>query len=198
MAIALTLITLAFGRVVGRNPHSLHDRARGPSIGTDGSNPALSSAESAANLTPGRHGGDAASEEIVWARRRAESHVKPRRVRTELTESAELEVRIHSPPAVSQANFQLGWGVRRRRQGTTLGVVGESGCGKSTDRAAALASDRARCRRHRLRRRGCRRSGGDQCARVAAADVDGVSGQLFVLQPARDRGRHYRLWPTHR
>ena len=37
---------------------------------------------------------------------------KPRgRVRTELTESAELEVRIHSPPAVSQANFQLGWGL---------------------------------------------------------------------------------------
>ena len=101
MAIAFTLITLAFGPVVGRNPHSLHDRARGPSIGTDGSNPALSSAESAANLTPGRHGGDAASEEIVWARRRAESHVKPRRVRTELTESAELEVRIHSAPAVS-------------------------------------------------------------------------------------------------
>src|SRR6516165_5958985 len=46
MAIALTLITLAFGPVVGRNPHSLHDRARGPSIGTDGSNPALSSKES--------------------------------------------------------------------------------------------------------------------------------------------------------
>src|SRR6516162_2140447 len=105
MAIALTLITLAFGPVVGRNPHSLHDRARGPSIGTDGSNPALSSAESAANLTPGRHGGDATSEEIVWARRRAESHVKPRRVRTELTESAELEVRIHSPPPESLQTF---------------------------------------------------------------------------------------------
>src|SRR6516165_8680574 len=49
MAIALTLITLAFGPVVGRNPHSLHDRARGPSIGTDGSNPALSSGESPTN-----------------------------------------------------------------------------------------------------------------------------------------------------
>src|SRR6516162_6619551 len=110
MAIALTLITLAFGPVVGRNPHSLHDRARGPSIGTDGSNPALSSAESAANLTPGRHGGDAKSEEIVWARRRAESHVKPRRVRTELTESAELEVRIHSPPALSQPRT-ADWGI---------------------------------------------------------------------------------------
>src|SRR6516165_9446115 len=108
MAIALTLITLAFGPVVGRNPHSLHDRARGPSIGTDGSNPALSSAESAANLTPGRQGGDAASEEIVWARRRAESHVKPRRVRTELTESAELEVRIHSPPPESPQTFKRG------------------------------------------------------------------------------------------
>ena len=47
MAIALTLITLAFGPVVGRNPHSLHDRAHGPSLGTDGSNPALSSGESA-------------------------------------------------------------------------------------------------------------------------------------------------------
>ena len=58
-----------------------------------------------ANLTPGRHGGDAASEEIVWARRRAESHVKPRRVRTELTESAELEVRIHSPPPESPQTF---------------------------------------------------------------------------------------------
>ena len=46
MAIALTLITLAFGPVVGRNPHSLHDRAHGPSLGTDGSNPALSSGES--------------------------------------------------------------------------------------------------------------------------------------------------------
>ena len=33
--------------------------------GTDGSNPALSSAESAANLTPARHGRDAASAEIV-------------------------------------------------------------------------------------------------------------------------------------
>ena len=117
MAIAFTLITLAFGPVVGRNPHSLHDRARGPSIGTDGSNPARSSAESAANLTPGPHGGDAASEEIVWARRRAESHVKPRgRVRTELTESAELEVRIHSPPAKSLANSGTdveGWRIRR-------------------------------------------------------------------------------------
>ena len=47
MAIALTLITLAFGPVVGRNPHSLHDRDHGPSLGTDGSNPALSSGESA-------------------------------------------------------------------------------------------------------------------------------------------------------
>ena len=46
MAIALTLITLAFGPVVGRNPHTLHDRAHGPSLGTDGSNPALSSGES--------------------------------------------------------------------------------------------------------------------------------------------------------
>src|SRR6516162_4123233 len=37
---------------------------------------------------------------VTWARHRAESHVKPRCwVRTELTESAELEVRIHSPPA---------------------------------------------------------------------------------------------------
>src|SRR6516225_4110597 len=125
MAIAFTLITLAFGPVVGRNPHSLHDRARGPSIGTDGSNPARSSAESAANLTPGPHGGDAASEEIVWARRRAESHVKPRgRVRTELTESAELEVRIHSPPAKSPLRTRLScpeiakratWHTRRKR-----------------------------------------------------------------------------------
>ena len=47
MAIALTLITLAFGPVVGRNPHSLHDRDHGPSLGTDGSNPALSSGDSA-------------------------------------------------------------------------------------------------------------------------------------------------------
>src|SRR6516165_3641153 len=78
------------------------------SRGTEGSNPALSSAESAANLTPGRHGGDATSEEIVWARRRAESHVKPRRVRTELTESAELEVRIHSPPPESPQTFKRG------------------------------------------------------------------------------------------
>src|SRR6516162_4475527 len=52
MAIALTLITLAFGPVVGRNPHSLHDRARGPSIGTDGSNPALSSAGSLLRTSP--------------------------------------------------------------------------------------------------------------------------------------------------
>ena len=128
MAIAFTLITLAFGPVVGRNPHSLHDRARGPSIGTDGSNPALSSAESAANLTPGRHGGDAASEEIVWARRRAESHVKPRRVRTELTESAELEVRIHLPPPESplRTDFVRGWSrtakVERLRQRDASGI----------------------------------------------------------------------------
>jgi Winged helix DNA-binding domain len=46
MAIALWLITLAFGPVVGRNPRSLHDRAHGPSLGTDGSNPAFSSRES--------------------------------------------------------------------------------------------------------------------------------------------------------
>jgi len=40
---------------------------------------------------------------VTWARGRAESHVKPRgRVRTELTESAELEVRIPSLPAKSQ------------------------------------------------------------------------------------------------
>jgi hypothetical protein len=45
-AIALRLITLAFGPVVSRNLHSLRDRTHGPSLGTDGSNPALSSGES--------------------------------------------------------------------------------------------------------------------------------------------------------
>ena len=46
MATAPRLITLAFGPVVGRNPDSLRDRAHCPSLGTDGSNPALSSGES--------------------------------------------------------------------------------------------------------------------------------------------------------
>ena len=42
MAIALRLITLAFGLL-----HSVHERAHSPSLGTGGSNPALSSGKSA-------------------------------------------------------------------------------------------------------------------------------------------------------
>jgi hypothetical protein len=47
MAIALRLITLAFGPVVGRNLHSVHDRAHNPSLGTDDSESSFLQRESA-------------------------------------------------------------------------------------------------------------------------------------------------------
>src|SRR6516225_9549597 len=63
MAIALRLITLAFGPVVGRNVHSLHNRAHGPSLGASGRSPTkrLSMVK-----RPARARGRRLSLQLVW------------------------------------------------------------------------------------------------------------------------------------
>ena len=70
------------------------------------------------------------------------------------------------------------------RRGETLGLVGESGCGKSTRRPRdppALQADR---RPDRLRRPGPHRRSARSAAAAAAPHADGLPGPVRVAQPA--------------
>ena len=78
--------------------------------------------------------------------------------------------------------------------GETLGVVGESGCGKSHAGAAGAAADRAQRRARGLRRHRPRHAGRGRAARAAARDADHLPGPVLVAEPAHD-GRA-RRWPS--
>ena len=84
MAIALRLITLAFGPL-----HSVHERAHSPSLGTDGSNPALSSGEM---LWGGRRG---------WQFRRLHQSMECRDAPVERFEQVLVE-----PPSSRRGNLR--------------------------------------------------------------------------------------------
>ena len=83
------------------------------------------------------------------------------------------------------------------RKGETLGIVGESRLRQVDPRAAAAASDRARCRRTGVRRRRGRRGRWDRGRRAAPAGADGVSGFLLVAEPAHAGARFGGVRPVH-
>ena len=89
--------------------------------------------------------------------------------------------------AVDGVNFDV-------HKGETLGVVGESGCGKST--TGRLLIRLVKPDRGELDSRWRRgwRSGRHHGSSVATQRSNGFSGQLCVAQSAAHPGRHHRLW----
>ena len=83
--------------------------------------------------------------------------------------------------AVSGVSFTVG-------RGQTLGVVGESGCGKSTMGRLRAPPDRGHLRLGAVRRRRtCSTKGGRAMKHVPPAGPDRVPGPVRLAQPAHDR-----------
>ena len=81
--------------------------------------------------------------------------------------------------AVDDVSFEL-------YPGETFGLVGESGCGKTTVGRAGGAALRAHGRPDSLRRRGHRAALRKGCPQVLKPDADDLSGSLRLPQPAHD------------
>ena len=86
--------------------------------------------------------------------------------------------------AVDGVSFTIG-------QGETLGLVGESGCGKSTVGRTVAAADRADRRQHQDRRHRHHALGKSRVAALPPPDADHFPGSVFLARSAHV-GRRYR------
>ena len=83
-------------------------------------------------------------------------------------------------------------------EGETLGLVGESGCGKSTTGRALMQLPPPTVGQRAVRRRRAHRAArATTCASIRPADADDLPGPDLVAQPAAQGRRHRRRGARH-
>ena len=141
-------------------------------------------------VAPTRSAGRVEGEEVL--------RVEGLEVHFPLRKGVLIQRQVGTIKAVDGVSFAL-------RRGDTLGLVGESGCGKSTTGLAILRMLEPTAGRIVFEGRDITHVGARRDAADPAAHADGLPGPLRLAEPAHDGARHRRRaaggalgWPAMR